>query len=52
MKNENEPVHSVVMCHIPPFCWDAEEKHTNFNWPKVKREMWLEKMLKGKVKKV
>jgi len=52
MKNESEPVHSVVLCHIPPFCWDAEEKHTNFNWPKEKREKWLEKMFKGKVKKV
>jgi len=52
MKHENEPVHSVVMCHIPPFCWDAEEKDTNFNWPKGKREMWLDKMLKADVKKV
>jgi len=51
-KHENEPVHSVVMCHIPPFCWDAEENHTNFNWPKDKREMWLEKMVKANVKKV
>merc|ERR1712087_830326 len=33
-KHEIEPVHSVVMCHIPPFCWDPEEKSTNFNWPK------------------
>jgi len=52
MKHENEPVHSVVMCHIPPFCWDPEEKNTNFNWPKEKREMWLEKMVKANVKKV
>jgi len=52
MKNENEPVHTVVMCHIPPFCWDVEEKHTNFNWPMEKRKMWLDKMEKGKVKKV
>jgi len=52
MKNENEPVHSVVMCHIPPFCWDVEEKHTNFNWPLEKRKKWLDKMEKGKVKKV
>jgi len=51
-KHENEPVHSIVMCHIPPFCWDPEEKNTNFNWPKQKREMWLEKMLKANVKKV
>jgi len=51
-KHENEPVHSVVMCHIPPFCWDPEEKNTNFNWPKQKREMWLEKMVKANVKKV
>merc|ERR1711920_66924 len=52
MKHEIEPVHSVVMCHIPPFCWDPEEMNTNFNWPKVKREMWLEKMVKANVKKV
>jgi len=39
IKHENEPVHSVVMCHIPPFCWDVEEEDTNFNWPKGKREM-------------
>jgi len=52
MKYENEPVHSVVMCHIPPFCWDVEEKHTNFNWPKEKRKKWLDKMERGKVKKV
>jgi len=51
-KHENEPVHSVVMCHIPPFCWDIEEKETNFNWPKEKREMWLDKMLKANVSKV
>jgi len=51
-KHENEPVHSVVMCHIPPFCWDAEEKHTNFNWPIQKRHIWLEKMVKSNVKKV
>lgn len=51
-KHENEPVHSVVMCHIPPFCWDVEEQNTNFNWPKSKREMWLDKMLKADVKKV
>jgi len=52
MRNENEPVHTVVMCHIPPFCWDVEEKHTNFNWPKEKRKKWLDKLEKGKVKKV
>jgi len=51
-KHENSPVHSVVMCHIPPFCWDPAEKHTNFNWPKEKREIWLEKMVKANVKKV
>lgn len=51
-KHENEPVHSVAMCHIPPFCWDAEEKETNFNWPKVKREMWLDKLVEANVKKV
>jgi len=51
-KYEDEPVHSVVMCHIPPFCWDPEEKDTNFNWPKQKREIWLEKMVKANVKKV
>jgi len=51
-KHENEPVHSIVMCHIPPFCWHPEEKNTNFNWPKQKREMWLEKMVKANVKKV
>jgi len=52
MKHENEPMHSVVMCHIPPFCWDVQEKDTNFNWPKGQREMWLDKMLKADVKKV
>jgi len=52
MKHENEPMHSVVMCHIPPFCWDVQEDDTNFNWPKGKREMWLDKMLKADVKKV
>jgi len=46
------PIHSVVMCHIPPFCWDPEEKHTNFNWPKDKRVQWLDKMLEANVKKV
>jgi len=51
-KHENDPVHSVVMCHIPPFCWDAGEKHTNFNWPIEKRQIWLEKMVKANVKKV
>jgi len=51
-KHENEPVHSIVMCHIPPFCWDPDEKDTNFNWPTQKREMWLEKMVKAGVKKV
>jgi len=51
-KYENEPVHTVAMCHIPPFCWDIEEKETNFNWPKEKREMWLDKMLKADVRKV
>jgi len=52
MKHENEPVHSVVVCHIPPFCWDVEERDTNFNWPKGKREMWLNKMSKAGVNKV
>jgi len=47
-----DPKHSVVMCHIPPFCWDPEEMHTNFNWPKDKRAKWLDKMLKASVKKV
>jgi len=51
-KHENEPVHVVAMCHIPPFCWDFDEKDTNFNWPKEKRAMWLDKMLKANVKKV
>jgi len=49
---ENDPMHSVVMCHIPPFCWDPEEKHTNFNWPTELRKMWLDKMLKANIKKV
>jgi len=47
-----DPVHTVAMCHIPPFCWDFEENETNFNWPIKKREMWLDKMLKAKVSKV
>jgi len=51
-KHENEPIHLVGMCHIPPFCWDPEEKVTNFNWPKKKRERWLDKMVKANVKKV
>jgi len=51
-EHKNEPVHLVPICHIPPFCWDASEKHTNFNWPKGKREMWLEKMVNAGVKKV
>jgi len=44
-------VHSVVMCHIPPFCWNVEEQDTNFNWPKGKREMWLDEMLKADVRR-
>jgi len=49
---QTQPVHLVAMCHIPPFCWDIKEKHTNFNWPKEKREMWLDRMVEANVKKV
>merc|ERR1719219_1882965 len=51
-KNEHDPVHTVAMCHIPPFCWDFRENDTNFNWPKKERERWLDKMLNANVKKV
>lgn len=51
-KHKNKPEHTVVFCHIPPFCFDPEEKQTNFNWAKGKRDMWLDKMVKANVKKV
>jgi len=47
-----QPVHSAVMCHIPPFCWDFDEENSNFNWPKDKREKWLDKMVDANVKRV
>merc|ERR1712060_958614 len=40
------------MCHIPPFCWNPEERDTNFNWPKDKRVKWLDKMMEAGVKKI
>jgi len=46
------PVHSAVMCQIPPFCWDINEDNTNFNWPKEKRKKWLNKMVDANVKRV
>jgi len=51
-KHDKEPVHTVAICHIPPFCWDAREKETNFNWPTEKRKKWLDKMVEANVKKV
>jgi len=52
MKHKHEPVHTVGMCHIPPFCWDVREKDTNFNWPTEKRKMWLDNMVNANVRKV
>jgi len=49
---EDEPAHLICICHIPPFCWDIEEKDTNFNWPSDKRKIWLDKMVDANVKKV
>jgi len=48
----DKPVHTVCMCHIPPFCWDIDEKDTNFNWPSDKRKKWLDIMVNAGVKKV
>lgn len=52
MEYKHEPVHTVAMCHIPPFCWDVREKNTNFNWPTEKRKMWLDNMVEANVRKV
>jgi len=48
----DQPIHTIAMCHIPPFCWDVEEKECNFNWPIEKRKKWLDKMAKANIKKI
>jgi len=40
----------IVFAHIPPFCWHVDENDTNFNWPKVRRRKWLDKMVKADVR--
>lgn len=42
----------IVFCHIPPFCWHPDEKHTNFNWPQDRRKKWLDMMDAAGVKNV
>jgi len=51
-KPQNKPIHTVAMCHIPPFCWDFKEDDCNFNWPSGKRKKWLDKMVQANVKKI
>jgi len=40
----------IVFAHIPPFCWHADENDTNFNWPKVRRRKWLDRMVEAGVR--
>jgi len=40
----------IVFAHIPPFCWHVDENDTNFNWPKVRRRKWLDKMVEAGVR--
>jgi len=52
INSQNKPIHTIAMCHIPPFCWDVEENDCNFNWPKEKRMKWLDKMVEANIKKI
>jgi len=51
-QHKRNPVHLVVFCRIPPFCYDIDEMNTNFNWPRRKRVIWLDKMVAANVKKI
>jgi len=51
-QHRKKPVHLVVFCHIPPFCFNVEEKNTKFNWPRSKRVILLDKMVDANVKKI
>jgi len=51
-RDEKHPVHTVVCCHIAPFCWDVKEQETNFNWPFERRKMWLDKFVDAGVLKM